>query len=277
MSTYEHYDKVADHYDGSRVPIGAEIIAGSLAALRKPLAEIELLDAGCGTGAYSAALVSRVGRLTAVDLSEGMLAIARAKLEVAKRDGRAALRHGSITALPFPDAAFDAVMFNQVLHHLESGTDPAYGGHARALAEAHRVLRPGGLAAINVCTHEQLLKGFWYYDLIPAARDAVLKRCAPAERLEAILAESGFVLRDRIVPFAETAQGAAYLRAEGPLDPDWRRGDSIWALATPAELTAAEAHITALARAGRLEAYVAEQDARRLAVGQFTFFVAEKS
>ncbi len=105
----------------------------------------------------------------------------------------------------------------------------------------------------------------------------MLKRCAPAERLEAILAESGFVLRDRIVPFAETAQGAAYLRAEGPLDPDWRRGDSIWALTTPAELTAAEAHITALARAGRLEAYVAEQDARRLAVGQFTFFMAEKS
>ena len=276
MSTYEHYDKVADHYDGSRVPIGAEIIAGSLAALRKPLAEIELLDAGCGTGAYSAALVGQVGRLTAVDLSQGMLAIARAKLAAAERDGRATLRHGSITALPFPDAAFDAVMFNQVLHHLESGTDPAYGGHARALAEAHRVLRPDGLAAINVCTHEQLLKGFWYYDLIPAARDAVLKRCAPAERLEAILAESGFVLRDRIVPFAETAQGAAYLRAEGPLDPDWRRGDSIWALATPEELAAAEARIGELDQAGHLDAYFEEQDARRLKVGQFSFFAAVK-
>jgi ubiquinone/menaquinone biosynthesis C-methylase UbiE len=281
MSTYERYDKVAAHYDGSRVPIGAEIIAESLAAhvqpLAKPLAEVELLDAGCGTGAYSAALAGRVGRITAVDLSEGMLAIARAKLALAERDGRAVLRHGSITALPFAEASFDAVMFNQVLHHLEDGGDPAYGGHARALAEAQRVLRPGGLAVVNVCTHEQLTQGFWYYDLIPAALGAVLKRCVTAERLEAILAEAGFVLRERIVPRTEAMQGAAYLRADGPLDPDWRRGDSIWALASPAELAAAEARVRALAEVGGLEAYVAAQDAGRTAVGQFSFFVAAKA
>ena len=205
-----------------------------------------------------------------------MLAIARAKLTSAAQDGRAELRRASITDLPFTDASFDAVMFNQVLHHLEDGTDQAYGGHARALAEAHRVLRPGGLVVVNICAHEQLREGFWYYDLIPQARAEVLRRCVPATRLEAILDETGFAPRDRIVPYDETMQGPAYFRADGPLDPDWRRGDSIWALAGPTELAAAEARVGSLAQSGRLEAFVAKRDARRAAVGQFTFLVAEK-
>ena len=276
MSRYERYDQVAADYDRSRIALGAEIIAGLLAAGAKPLEELALLDAGCGTGNYSAALAEHVGRITAVDLSAEMLAVARAKLADAAAAGRVAFREASIEALPFADASFDAVMFNQVLHHLEDGTDPAYGSPRRALAEAQRVLRPGGRVVVNVCSHEQLQDGYWYYDLIPAARRAALTRCVTAARLEAILRALGFVELERSVPLEGVMQGPDYFRGEGPLDPDWRRGDSIWALASPEELAAAEAQVRALAERGELDAYLAEHDAKRPAVGQFTFFTAVK-
>lgn len=276
MSAYERYDEVAPAFDKARTALGADLIVGGLALAAGPLAELDLLDAGCGTGIYAAALVDLVGHVAALDVSAGMLAVARAKLAGPERAGRIAFQRGSIAALPFADSAFDAVMFNQVLHHLEDGSDPTYDGHARALAEARRVLRPGGVVVINACTHEQLRHGFWYYGLIPGALAAVLARCAPAERLETILADTGFALRDRAVPLDGVMQGPGYFDARGPLDPAWRRSDSIWALAAPEEQARALERVAALERADALEAYLAEHDALRPAHGQVTFFIAVK-
>ncbi len=276
MSAYERYDEAAPAFDKARRPLGAELVAGGLAATGRPLAELSLLDGGCGTGSYAAALVGKVGHVTAIDYSAGMLAVARAKLAAEERAGRIAFHRGSIAALPFADESFDAVMFNQVLHHLETGDDPTYGGHARALAEAWRVLRPGGVVVVNACTHAQLEQGFWYYDLIPGAREAVLKRCVPAERLEAILEDQGLHFRGRVVPLDGVMQGSAYFQARGPLDPAWRQSDSIWALSSPEELAGALARVSELERDGALDAYLAARDAHRPDHGQFTFFTAVK-
>ena len=65
MSTFERYDEAAAYYDGTRVPVGVEIIRDALARLPGPAAETCLLDAGCGTGAYTAALNGAVGRIIA--------------------------------------------------------------------------------------------------------------------------------------------------------------------------------------------------------------------
>jgi SAM-dependent methyltransferase len=52
------------------------------------------------------------------------------------------LRRIDLTNLPYPDASFDVVLANHVLEHVAD--------NARALAEIHRVLRPGGWAMLQV-------------------------------------------------------------------------------------------------------------------------------
>ena len=273
MSSYASYDEsTALAYDAGRVPLGLDALIGSLGKGSKPLGEMELLDAGCGTAQYAFALAGRVKRLVAIDLSSAMLAIAQRKLATAP--GNVHLHRGSVLALPYPDGSFDGAMLNQVLHHLEPEEDLRYGAHVRALAELKRVLRPGGVLTTTVCTHEQLREGFWYYHLFPRAVQRVLRRCIHASLLERLLADLGFVDVERVVPTLDAMQGDLYFDPRGPLSPEWRRLDSIFELVDVDELTAAESCLRALDAQGHLEAYAAEHDRGRRRVGQFTIFVA---
>jgi SAM-dependent methyltransferase len=97
---------------------------------------IKLLDVACGPGYAAAAGSARGAKAIGVDFSPAMLGVARRRhpaLEVHKCDAE---------RLPFPDLSFDAVVANFGLHLL-----PKPG---KALAEAHRVLRPGGRVAFTV-------------------------------------------------------------------------------------------------------------------------------
>jgi ubiquinone/menaquinone biosynthesis C-methylase UbiE len=77
-----------------------------------------VLDAGCGTGAYSRAIIGRVGRIEALDMSAGMLERARAKLAAEAEAGRIRFHQGLITELPLAADSVDAVTINQVVQHL---------------------------------------------------------------------------------------------------------------------------------------------------------------
>ena len=95
------------------------------------------LDAGCGTGFQSAILTDLGWTTHGIDLSAGLLAVARQRLP------RAGLAQASVEALPFVDACFDAVVCcGSTLSFVD---DPA-----RALAELGRVLRPGRPAAARL-------------------------------------------------------------------------------------------------------------------------------
>lgn len=275
MSTYERYDETSAHYDATRLPVGADIIADALSACGAALDEVRLLDAGCGSGNYSLALADAVGRIDAVDRSAGMLAAAQSKLDGRAASRRVHLHRASIEDLPFAGETFDGAMINQVLHHLESG-DASFSGHRRVLAEVFRVLRPGGIAVVNVCSHDQLRKGFWFYGLVPQALGSALGRCIPLDALIDMLGECGFAAADPVVPFDLVMQGPAYFDGRGPLRAEWRDGDSIWALAGGDELRAALQRVRALDAAGRLDAHVRQRDALRPGVGQFTFIAAHK-
>lgn len=274
MSAYEDYTAVAADYDRTRVPVGVEIILGCLAAATgAPLASLRVLDAGCGTGSYAAALRPHVGAIDAVDLNPSMLEVARAKL------GRgsgcpAALHEAGIDALPFEDGRFDAVMVNQVLHHLPDSPDEGRPLLRRVLGELARVLRPGGAAVVNICSHEQIRRGWWYAALVPDAVETMRRRHADTGELTRLLADADFEPRGRFVPSDALLRGSAYFDGRGPLDPAWRRGDSLWADASEAELARALETVRTLDAAGTLDAFVAEHDRRRPSVGQTVFHYA---
>lgn len=274
MSAYEDYTSVSGDYDRIRVPAGVEIILGCLAAAGStPLASLQVLDAGCGTGSYTVALRSQVGMIDAVDMNPSMLRAARAKLENAP-GCPVTLHETGIGTLPFEDARFDAVMVNQVLHHLPAAPHDGWPLLRQVFGEFVRVLRPGGVAVINTCSHDQLRRGWWYAALIPDAVEAMCRRHADTTTLAGLLAEAGLTPAGRFVPSDALIQGDAYFDGRGPLDPAWRRGDSLWSMVSEAELEGALDRVRALDEAGTLDAFVAEHDHVRPSIGQIGFHYA---
>lgn len=113
-----------------------------------PLAEdTDLLDIGTGTGRIVEILGPHVGRAIGVDLSQEMLLVARSKLERA-RLRNCSVRQGDMYKLPLSGASFDLVTVHQVLHYAEKP--------AAVIAEAARVLRPGGrLVVVDFAEHAE--------------------------------------------------------------------------------------------------------------------------
>ena len=97
-----------------------------------------LLDAGCGTGGFLAALRRARPDLARTGLEYDSRAATRAAVKAA-----APVAQGSANAMPFADGSFAAVISADVLCH--AGVDPA-----SALAEFHRVLQPGGRLVLNM-------------------------------------------------------------------------------------------------------------------------------
>ena len=276
MSVFETYDETSRHFDATRVPIGAEIILGCLARHAKPLGELVVLDAGCGTGAYSRAIVGRVGRIEAIDMSAGMLGQARAKLAPEAAAGRIRFHQGSIAELPLEAGSLDAVTINQVVHHLGDTAEDGFVRLRAVISEFARVLGPGGVLVFNHCSQAQMRHAFWYYHLCPEGHDSICRRFAPLEAVRAIFEDAGFVNRGGFVPVDAVCQGDAYFDGRGPLSKAWRDGDSFWAQVSADELDRALARVRELDAAGALEAFVAEHDARRPELGQITFLFATR-
>ena len=103
-----------------------------------------ILDAGCGTGGFLAKLRAAhpQAELFGLEYAEG------AAQRAASKAG-AHVATGTVNALPFPDASFNAVVSLDVICH-DAVQEPA------ALAEFRRVLLPGGLLVLNLPAHEWL-------------------------------------------------------------------------------------------------------------------------
>ena len=107
----------------------------------------KLIDIGTGTGRMIELLGPRAAESIGIDRSYEMLRVARVKLDLAGIAG-ASLRQGDMYALPLGDGSADNVILHQVLHYAQSP--------AAAIAEAARVLRPGGqLLIVDFAPHDR--------------------------------------------------------------------------------------------------------------------------
>ena len=122
-------------YDSLAGRVTSELADPLLRAVRAR-AGMRLLDVATGPGYVAAEAAERGVDVVGLDFSDTMLAFARS------RTPNVEFVHGDATALPFEHAAFDAVVAAFVLLHL--------GAPEKAVAEAARVLRPGGRAAFSV-------------------------------------------------------------------------------------------------------------------------------
>jgi SAM-dependent methyltransferase len=115
--------------------LSREVIS-DLAMLERlvPPAGKDVVDIGCGAGALVRALAERGARVTGVEVSESQLAAA------VEQDNGGGARYlvGRAERLPLDDASVDVAVFMRSFHHVPRADFDA------ALAEAHRVIRPGG-------------------------------------------------------------------------------------------------------------------------------------
>ncbi len=141
------------------------------------------LDVGCGTGALTGMILAMAspGRVDGVDASEGYVAYAREQV----RDPRARFEVADARALPFPDAAYDAVVSGLVLNFVP---EPP-----RAVEETARVARTGAPVAAYVWDYAgkmELMRHFWdaAVALDPVAHDLDEGRRFPVCRPEPLAA-----------------------------------------------------------------------------------------
>lgn len=184
-----NYDRLSRWYD---------IIAGSTEkkyrdiGLQKLAARPgeRILEIGFGTGHCMLALaqaVGETGNVSGIDLSEGMLTIARERLRQAGLLDRVDLRVGDAAALPFAAGEFDGVFMSFTLELFDSPEIPI------VLDQCYRVLRPGGrLSVVSMVkkagTAVKIYE--WFHEKMPVAVD-----CRPIYA-QADLTTAGFNIQD---------------------------------------------------------------------------------
>jgi ubiquinone/menaquinone biosynthesis C-methylase UbiE len=136
-SSAGQWDRLRDELFGDRFHLAAlAALAGS---------DWVVGDLGCGTGQLAAVFAPFVRRVIAVDASAQMLQAAKKRLQAFEG---VELRRGDLEALPIDDARLDAATMMLVLHHVPEPD--------KALAEAERVLKPGGrLIVVDMLPHDR--------------------------------------------------------------------------------------------------------------------------
>src|SRR5258706_5026603 len=156
----DFFDRIAPSYD-SWAGGQHERVAARLVDVAAPQKGEQVLDVGTGTGLVAHLVAPRVspGSVIGIDLSDNMLALARSKKSKNVQFlGMAAER------LVFKPNTFDLVTMGEALAYLADPTD--------ALAEANRVLRPGGRLA-GSCQRRSLstrAQDLFFQGLVPLAR-----------------------------------------------------------------------------------------------------------
>ncbi|OKH70022.1 SAM-dependent methlyltransferase [Mycobacterium sp. SWH-M1] len=138
-----------------------------------------IADIGCGTGILADRMAREVqgAHVTGVDMSDGMLAEAR------RRSSTVEWVRAPAEQLPFADGSLDAVVSTSAFH---------WFNQSAALREFHRVLRPGGVAAVATLSPRRLVP----VDLLPAVRLPAYDAPDPAA-MRRLFTDAGFTVADQ--------------------------------------------------------------------------------
>lgn len=123
-------------------------------------ASFHILDLACGTGDFAIAIAKALGgdgHVTGVDLSEGMLAVMREKVDKLGLADKISIEQGDGEDLRFPDDTFDRVTNAFGIRNFED--------RPKGLREALRVLKPGGRLVILELSRPENKVLRWFYDL----------------------------------------------------------------------------------------------------------------
>jgi len=202
------YDTIGVGYRAVRRP-DPRIAARLEAALGGARA---VLNVGAGTGSYE----PENREVTAVEPSEVMIA--------QRPPGAAPVIQAKAEALPFEDKSFDAAMAVITVPHWD---DPAAG-----LMEMRRVARE----RVVLLTFDPVpLHGFWLGDYFPRAMEMHAEHMPPVEELAATLGGASV----EAVPLPHGCTDGFFFalwdRPEMHLDPEVRRGSSVWHALDPAD------------------------------------------
>lgn len=237
------YDKISRVYDISR-SANSETIE-RLIRLLNATRNSFLLDMGCGTGNYAAALQQVAGNVTGIDISMSMIQQAQAKFPSLW------LVCGDATHLPFDSETFDGAFAVQVLHHVRD--------KEAFLREANRVIKKQACIAIHSCSHKQM-QTFWFYHYFPKGLELDLRRIPDAKEIASLLEKAGFsnigidICYNDVVVADETP--------ESYLNRNYRNGISTFALLTEEDIESGCKKLQADIASGAIESVVRRSEAR---------------
>lgn len=176
----QKYDRLSSFYD-QRWPSYIQTSLQRLVRAVRLEGSEKILNIACGTGALEALLVKRYKNLsiTGVDISEGMLAVARSKL---KMYPQVFFTRADAVTLPFGDETFDLAVCASALHYFE---DPL-----ALMKEIKRVVKKGGSVVMMDWSRDYLVCRL--RDLAHRIRDPAHRRCYSQKELRHLFEVSNF-------------------------------------------------------------------------------------
>jgi ArsR family transcriptional regulator len=187
-----YFDELAGKFGRAYVP--GRSWKGIAEALLKLLPPMVIADLGAGEGTIAQLMAQRAEKVIAIDNSEKMVEFGS---ELARKHGITNLEYrlGDLEDVPIPSSTVDLAFLSQALHHAPHPE--------RALAEAWRILKPGGrIAILDLNRHQFEEAREMYADVWLGFTELELEQYLKAAGFQKL--ETAIVHREQEAPYFET-------------------------------------------------------------------------